>query len=405
MVVETAFAPGVLPPRLAGDQGEAVEFYESEHFLVRTVESFIRQGLAEGGAVVVIATASHRRAFEAALAVSGDSLDAAADRGSYFALDAQDVLRKFLVSNRPDAGRFRDTVGTMLDRAASAGGPVRVYSEMVALLWSRHDLAATLALGELWQNLKLSREFTLLCAYPMRTFADDESDVAFERICAQHSAVIPSDPFPLQSSALEQQRAVAALQRQIVNLRATVTRLRAEQERLEELAHVDPLTGLGNRRAFDRHLLREWELSRRSGYDSQLVLADLDHFKEYNDRLGHKAGDSILTEFAEALRAASRSTDIVCRIGGDEFAVILINCRSVDSRKFEERLSAAMLGSTHPALEHIEVSLGHASLQRAAGATDAFQQADRAMYAEKQAHHGDEPTDGHPSRRHADPST
>ena len=383
----SSFAPGVPPLRLAGGPGaQAVEFYESEDFLVGTVESFVREGLAEGARWL-----SSRRLRIGARSswhwVRREALGEAADCGPYFSLDAQEVLGKFMVSNRPDAGRFRDIVGTVLDRAACAGGPVRVYSEMVALLWSRHDLASTLALGELWQNLKLSREFTLLCAYPMRTFADDGSDIAFERICAQHGAVIPATPFRggQRLGAATGNRRPAAADRKSARHRNAV---RAEQERLEELAHVDALTGLGNRRAFDRHLVREWQLSRRNGYDSQLVLADLDHFKEYNDSHGHKAGDSVLTQFADVLRAAARSTDIVCRVGGDEFAVILINCRSVDSRKFEERLSAAMVDSTNATLDDIEVSLGHASLGRVASGAEAFEQADRAMYDAKQARRG-----------------
>lgn len=98
---------------------------------------------------------------------------------------------------------------------------------------------------------------------------------------------------------------------------------KALEEQLSLLALTDGLTGLGNRRAFDESLDREWLRTLREGSQMSLLILDLDHFKEFNDRYGHQAGDEGLRVVATAVRSAVRATDIVCRYGGEEIAVIL----------------------------------------------------------------------------------
>jgi GGDEF domain-containing protein len=92
---------------------------------------------------------------------------------------------------------------------------------------------------------------------------------------------------------------------------------------LAEQAVRDPLTGLYNRRFFDESLAQNIETARRYNRGLCLVLFDLDRFKEVNDTLGHEAGDAVLKTFARLLLETARKADIVCRIGGDEFAAIL----------------------------------------------------------------------------------
>jgi len=115
---------------------------------------------------------------------------------------------------------------------------------------------------------------------------------------------------------------------------ADVLALAAE---LAEQAVRDPLTGLYNRRFFDEALAQQVEAARRYGRGLSLVLLDLDDFKAVNDTRGHEAGDAVLRGFAQTLRAAARKSDIVCRIGGDEFAVILPETGAASARKFTER--------------------------------------------------------------------
>jgi diguanylate cyclase (GGDEF)-like protein/PAS domain S-box-containing protein len=163
-----------------------------------------------------------------------------------------------------------------------------------------------------------------------------------------------------------------------------ISRLRAAQESLAELAHFDSLTGLPNRRAFDAALEREWALAALDGTDSFVIVADLDHFKALNDLHGHAAGDEALRQVARALRASVRETDFVARLGGDEFAVILIRCagepavlgfEAVLRERLTERLQSLPIS--------VDMTLGHASLRKAASPAAALHDADLAMLSQK----------------------
>lgn len=108
---------------------------------------------------------------------------------------------------------------------------------------------------------------------------------------------------------------------------------------LTEQAVRDPMTGLYNRRFFDEALAQNVETARRYGRELSLVLFDLDGFKQVNDTCGHQAGDEVLKTFARLLQETVRKADIVCRIGGDEFAVILPEAGLSSVWKFTERFS------------------------------------------------------------------
>ena len=362
-----------------------VEFYETEEFLVDTVCGFLAPALSDGDSAIVVATAAHCDAFERALEDAGIDVAAALSDGRYVALEARDVLARFMVAGAPDPARFRETVSAVMAGASAGGRRMRVYGEMVALLWDDGDVASALALEDLWNDLASERAFELLCAYPMRAFDDPDSAGDFKRICEQHTSVIPSEGYSLLAGDAERTRAVARLQQETASLHAEVVRLRAHQEVLAELAYVDSLTGLGNRRAFDLHLEREWALTLRDGIDSFVVVADLDRFKVLNDSLGHAAGDLVLRQFAGALRMAARGTDILARIGGDEFGVLLIRCDERAAHSFMARLREAMAERRWPALAQVGASLGYASLQESTSAAKALQRADLAMFARKRS--------------------
>jgi two-component system, cell cycle response regulator len=103
------------------------------------------------------------------------------------------------------------------------------------------------------------------------------------------------------------------------------------------LALRDPLTGLYNRRFFDEALIRQTETALRYGRDLSLILFDLDNLKRINDTAGHPSGDQALKTFARTLSKTARKADIACRIGGDEFAVLLPETPSGAARKFTAR--------------------------------------------------------------------
>jgi diguanylate cyclase (GGDEF)-like protein len=113
-------------------------------------------------------------------------------------------------------------------------------------------------------------------------------------------------------------------------------------EALRQLATHDQLTGLLNRREFDRILLEETERSRRFGHGFALILLDVDHFKSVNDRHGHPTGDEVLKELARRLAEESRAVDRVVRFGGEEFAVIMVEADEAMAMALAERLRAAV---------------------------------------------------------------
>jgi diguanylate cyclase (GGDEF)-like protein/PAS domain S-box-containing protein len=120
------------------------------------------------------------------------------------------------------------------------------------------------------------------------------------------------------------------------------------QSRLEAL--TDPLTGLANRRSWDRELRRALARATREEHAVCVALVDLDHFKEYNDRHGHLAGDQLLREAADTWSTLLRDEDMIARYGGEEFAVLLPNCSAEHGHEIIERLrSSTPLGETSSA--------------------------------------------------------
>ena len=175
----------------AGTHEHLVQFYETELVLVDTVCSVLVPALRAGDATIVVATPVHRQLFEAALREAGVDVDAALDDGRYLPFDAAALLRRFMRDGTPDADLFQRTVRAVFSVASEGGRRIRVYGEMVALLWDDGDVAAALALEDLWNDLAAIHAFVLLCAYPMRAFGDDANTVGFRRICEQHTTVIP----------------------------------------------------------------------------------------------------------------------------------------------------------------------------------------------------------------------
>ena len=151
-----------------------------------------------------------------------------------------------------------------------------------------------------------------------------------------------------------------------------------------QLADVDALTGLHNRRFFHETLGRE--CSRAQRYDRRLALLilDVDDFKEWNDRLGHLGGDAVLAAVAERLRAAVRRADVPCRVGGDELAVILPEAGERDAEQLFRRIQFAVgSGSAGPA-ERVRISAGIAELRPEDDPISLFQRADDALSRAKQ---------------------
>ncbi len=168
--------------------------------------------------------------------------------------------------------------------------------------------------------------------------------------------------------------------------------LRAEVARLmkfERLAYRDCLTEAHNRRYFNERLAEEWSRAGRYGEAFCVVIIDLDGFKAINDTAGHATGDAVLQLVADVLREACRDCDVVCRIGGDEFAYILPETTAAGARYLMRRVRELIAGSTEapnlPAGLEVALSFGVAEHSEASSLHGLIAQADAAMYAHKRA--------------------
>ncbi len=161
-------------------------------------------------------------------------------------------------------------------------------------------------------------------------------------------------------------------------------------ERMQELARQasqDPLTGLKNRRRFEEDLRAELARSNRYGVEGALLMLDLDHFKLVNDTLGHPAGDRVLAEMAAVLRGRTRETDVLARIGGDEFAIVLPRCDLAEAQSVSEEIATAIREhmEAEKGVPPITASIGIAPFGpgKPLGFEDVLAQADAAMYEAK----------------------
>lgn len=166
--------------------------------------------------------------------------------------------------------------------------------------------------------------------------------------------------------------------------------IQQQRERVDALAaesRTDTLTGLANRRAFDEELLRRLDQWRRHRIPVSLVMVDIDRFKQINDRYGHPVGDLALKWVAGIHARAPRQMDLVCRYGGEEFAVILPGTKLADAANVAERLRATIASKSFKEGEHefpITVSVGVSFSIQGDNSESVIKRADEALYAAKQ---------------------
>lgn len=190
----------------------SVQFYETEAFLIRSVAEFIQAPLENNDAAVVVATQEHRAAIDQLLGSYGIDVESMRNSGCYITLDAALTLETFMTDGAPDVDRFKEIVGGVVDRASSGGKPVRIFGEMVALLWAEGNVPAAIRLEELWDELGDVYDFSLLCAYPMQGFNGEDGAAGFYEVCARHSSVIPTESYISLPNANERLRAISFLQ-------------------------------------------------------------------------------------------------------------------------------------------------------------------------------------------------
>ena len=208
---------------------------------------------------------------------------------------------------------------------------------------------------------------------------------------AANVVVLPmvADGEPVGALAVEvggRRRRVAArlvtMLNQFASHAALALRNAALLAEVQRLASVDGLTGLANRRSLQDVLDREVSRARRTGESLALVLVDVDHFKQVNDREGHQVGDDVLKALGGALAGVCRQSDLAARYGGEEFCLLLPGCRGRDALAIAERVRAAIAAAPGPVA--VTVSAGVASLPaNAACSEQLLKAADEALYGAK----------------------
>lgn len=253
--------------------------------------------------------------------------------------------------------------------------------EFIAIGWyfirPMRRLGATLRIG-----VKENGEVTV----PAGPYAKDEFGELESHFAAMCETVN-------ESSRKAQSRMVAAEER-LLDANQKLTRqaleLKVKNEELQALSLTDPLTGLYNRRQFENFIEAELSLALRHGEDLSLLMLDLDHFKRINDTYGHAAGDQVLKQVAQIMRSAVRKSDVLCRIGGEEFVVLGKHLKRVDALAVAEKIRSAIEKTEYEADGQrfkVTISIGVASVPSPVDmrtAVDFFKCADQALYYCKQ---------------------
>jgi signal transduction histidine kinase len=217
------------------EPAHAVQFYETDDFMVSSVGDYLASGLAVGQRVLAVTTASHREAIRAHLEERGLNVERAMVRGQLMLADAEELLDTFMLGGHPDPQRFRSA----LDRAFRAMDaypsrqPVRVFGEMVDMLCRQGNAGGAIELEALWNDLSARKSFSLLCAYSMSSFADGAGTASVASICGAHSHVIPTERYT-QMSEDARLREIALLQQRAQALASEVERGRELERSLRE---------------------------------------------------------------------------------------------------------------------------------------------------------------------------
>ena len=191
---------------------------------------------------------------------------------------------------------------------------------------------------------------------------------------------------PIPDVSIQESAEVAAAIRQTGELLATRTAaLLAANQELEQLAQVDMLTGLHNRRSANARLRLEFLRLKRSSHPYAVLFMDIDYFKAINDTYGHETGDQVLRHVATVLKSSLRQTDFIARYGGEEFLAILSETSAEGALKIAEIVRSAVAKQAFPVTKQVTVSIGVAlALGEDESEEGAVRRADAALYQAKE---------------------
>jgi MEDS: MEthanogen/methylotroph, DcmR Sensory domain len=171
-----------------------VQFYDGDEELAESAGDYLADAIAEGGAAVILATTARCAAFEARLAARGVDVAAARHDGTLVCLDAVRLARRLTSAGRVDRTGFDAEIRPAILAAAGPGGPVRVYGEVVAVLWAAGHVNAALELEGFWNELGREIPFSLYCGYPRESVGDSEHQGAVSEVCRLHTGVLGDSP-------------------------------------------------------------------------------------------------------------------------------------------------------------------------------------------------------------------
>ncbi|HJT56857.1 MAG TPA: ATP-binding protein, partial [Ktedonobacteraceae bacterium] len=204
---------------------------------------FLGAGLGVGDSCLVVATAAHRADLEARLRENGLDPAYAQARGRYLAVDAAETLAQFAPHRLLQAERFPQVISSLLAQLEPGSGQVRIFGEMVALLWGEGRQEAALQLEALWNDLHQHSPvpFSLFCAYPLRSFAQDGSAVQFLQMCQQHGQIIPAESYMSLTTADARLHMISLLQHKVATLEAAMEEYRERVVRFQEHRPLEAL--------------------------------------------------------------------------------------------------------------------------------------------------------------------
>jgi hypothetical protein len=172
-----------------------VQIYNDDQHLFRTAADYIADGLWQGDCVAVAVTPEHRALIERHLQAKGLDLVSTTIAQRYHVFDASETLAKFMVDDLPDVGRFGAHVGDFVRALVNRGPPVRLFGEMVTMLFSQGNRRGAKALEQLWNQILVRAPVSCFCAYPASCFSDDPTGDVLAEICRTHTRVIPPESY------------------------------------------------------------------------------------------------------------------------------------------------------------------------------------------------------------------
>lgn len=228
-------------PALSGNAGNrsihAVQFYEEDEALIDRLAEFFGAALGSGQACVAIATPVHRLTLLWRLQRRGLNVEQIVNEGRFCLLDAADTLASFCVDGQPVRSMFFEVMGALLAKMSEKGqGRERLalFGEMVTLLWEERRVEAAIRLEKMWNALRKEHLFSLLCAYPMKSFGRVEDQGPFRRICEEHTHPLPCESFGRLPDEPMKLRMVCELQQKAAMLQAVLDRQKSLEQELRE---------------------------------------------------------------------------------------------------------------------------------------------------------------------------